>query len=227
MEINILEMNQNANNKFNYNNFNLNEDIKNEVINKKVTFSEYSNYWDPKPEYEKAEPKKQGISYDDILNSMNMVVINGRLHFIPANKILNTQNNVDTKITQQTNYTNNSKNYQNIHKQINKYQQLNNIKTANDQKIKNNQNSFIYDNYLKNYQQEKEEVYNKSPKINLTLDEIKRRLILYRLKQFQEKKRIEQIKSKKLLFDTSNIHISTNQSNNPPNLNKLFRFSDR
>lgn len=220
MELNFSEINTNLDNKFNYNNFNTNKDIKNEVINKKVTFSEYQNYWDPKPEYEKAERKKQSISYDDILNSMNMVTINGRLHFIPANKIQNNQNNIEPKMTstKQTNYINDNK-FQNNNRQPNN-------KTINDQQTNINQNSFIYNKYFKNYQQEKETVYNDIPKITLTPDEIKKRLILHRLKQIQERKRIEQIKSKKLLFDTSNIHIS-NQSNNPPNLNKLFRFSDR
>jgi hypothetical protein len=206
MELNFSEMNPNLDNKFNYNDFNFNKDIKNEVVDKKVTFSEYNNYWDPKPEYEKAEPKKPSVSYDDILNSMNMVSINGRLHFIPTSKLQNTQNNINTKTTplsKQTNYINN------IHQQIN-----------------NNQNSYIYNKYFQNNKNEQEPFQNDIPTVSLTPDEIKRRLIIHRLKQIQERKRIEQIKSKKLLFDTSNIHIS-NQSNNPPNLNKLFRFSDR
>lgn len=203
MELNYFEMNPNLNNNFNYDNFNLNKDIKNEVINKRVTFNEYNNYWEPNPDYEKVQQKKTGISYDDILNSMNMISINGRLHFIPTNKLQDTPQN-----------TNNIKTVSSS-KQIINNQNFN----------KNNKNSFIYDKYFKNYQQEKEHVQNDIPKVPLMPDEIKRRLLLHRLKQIQERKRIEQIKSKKLLFDTSNIHIS-NQSNNPPNLNKLFNFSD-
>jgi hypothetical protein len=135
-----------------------------------------------------------------------MLSINWRLHFIPTSKLQNTQNNINTKTTplsKQTNYINN------IHQQIN-----------------NNQNSYIYNKYFQNNKNEQEPFQNDIPTVSLTPDEIKRRLIIHRLKQIQERKRIEQIKSKKLLFDTSNIHIS-NQSNNPPNLNKLFRFSDR
>ena len=217
MELNFSEMNSNLDNKFNYNDFlNLNKDIKNEVVDKKVTFSEYNNYWDPKPEYEKAEPKKPSVSYDDILNSMNMVSINGRLHFIPTSKLQNTQNNIDTKtrpFSKQTNYIR-PQQINNIPQQTNNIPQQTNI----------NQNSYIYNKYFQNY--EKEPFQNDVPTVPLTPDEIKRRLIIHSLKQIQERKRIEQIKSKKLLFDTSNIHIS-NQSNNPPNLNKLFRFSDR
>lgn len=62
------------------------DNTKNNQKNKKVSFNEYETYWDPKPEYNKIIPeKKKQISYDDILNSLNMVVINNRLHFIPSN----------------------------------------------------------------------------------------------------------------------------------------------
>lgn len=169
--------------------------------NKKVTFNNYNTYWDPKPEYEKITPIKKGISYDEILNSMNMVLVNGRLHFIPSSKINQNQN-----LTQNRNLTQNQK--------------LNPNPNQNQ-----NQNSYIYDKYFKNYKQQ--EQFQETPTEPLTPEEIKKNIIINRLKQIQERKRIEQIKSKKLLFDTSNINISHQVNNPPPDLNKLFRFSYR
>ncbi len=233
MELNFSEIssnsnldNDNTNNlKYDFNKLNLKKEIKNEVINKQVTFNTYNTYWDPKPEYEKVEPKKNNVSYDDILNSMNMVVINGRLHFIPNNKFQNTQ-----MTPQQSTIQNQNKSIrQNVNQNVNQNVKQNvnqNVKQNVNQNVKQNvnQNSYIFDKYFKNYQQE--QAANEKPKVPLTPDEIKRNIILHRLKQIEERKRIEQIKPKKLLFNTSNINISQ-QGNNPPNLNKLFRFSNR
>ena len=213
MELNFSEISSNSNLdndnnnslKYDFNNLNLKKDIKNEVINKQVTFNTYNTYWDPKPEYEKIEPKKNNVSYNDILNSMNMVVINGRLHFVPNNKFQNIQTNPQKSTIQNQNKSQR----QNVNQNVNQ---------------NGSQNSYIFDKYFKNYQQEQAE--NEIPKVPLTPDKIKRNIILHRLKQIEERKRIEQIKPKKLLFNTSNINIS-HQSNNPQNLNKLFRFSNR
>jgi hypothetical protein len=217
MELNFSEISSNSNLdndnshslKYDFNNLNLKKEIKNEVINKQVTFNTYNTYWDPKPEYEKVEPKKNNVSYDDILNSMNMVVINGRLHFVPNNKFQNTQMTPQQSTIQNQNKSIRQNVNQNVNQNINQ---------------NGNQNSYIFDKYFKNYQQE--QAANEIPKVPLTPDEIKRNIILHRLKQIEERKRIEQIKPKKLLFNTSNINISQ-QGNNPPNLNKLFRFSNR
>ena len=217
MELNFSEISSNSNLdndnshslKYDFNNLNLKKEIKNEVINKQVTFNTYNTYWDPKPEYEKVEPKKNNVSYDDILNSMNMVVINGRLHFVPNNKFQNTQMTPQQSTIQNQNKSIRQNINQNVNQNINQ---------------NGNQNSYIFDKYFKNYQQE--QAANEIPKVPLTPDEIKRNIILHRLKQIEERKRIEQIKPKKLLFNTSNINISQ-QGNNPPNLNKLFRFSNR
>lgn len=219
MELNISEIDLNLDNndnlKLKYNNIDTNANIKNHVVKKNVSFSAYNNYWDPKPEYEKAEPKKNNISYDEILNSMNMVVINGKLHFIPANKFQNTQQNTfHQNQSTRVNYQNNNQ----LSNQINQRNQNNHNNQGNSQ------NSYIFDKYFKNYQQE--QTQNDVPKVPLTPEEIKKNIILHRLKQIEERKRIEQIKPKKLLFNTSNINIS-HQGNNPPNLNKLFRFSNR
>ncbi len=240
MNISYSEINNSKNDK-NYNNLDNSElkqiyskinksvDKNEQVANKKVSFNNYNSYWEPKTEYEKMDKKSKSISYDDILNSMNMVVINGKLHFVHADKMKqniqpnykqniqqNIQPNIQPNIQQniQSNYKqniqpNNQPNYQQ------NYQQNNN----------QNSNSYIYDKYFKSYKQESAE--EDIPKVPLTPEEIKKNIIINRLKQIAERKRIEQIKSKKLLFDTSHINISHQANMAPPNLNKLFKFSNR
>lgn len=58
------------------------------------------------------------------------------------------------------------------------------------------------------------------PKIPMTKEEYKKMLIQDYINRQQAQRRISQIKSKKLLFDTRNISISPNQM--PRDMNKLF-----
>lgn len=195
MELNISEIDLNLDNNDNlkskYNNLNTNSNIKNDIIKKNVSFSTYNNYWDPKPEYEKAEPKKNSISYDEILNSMNMVVINGKLHFIPTNKFQNTQQNQSARV----NYQNNNQ----LSNQINYVSQKTNHNIQNNNNIQDNyQNSYIFDKYFKNFQ--KEQIHNDIPKVPLTPEQIKRNIILHRLKQIEEKKKNRTNKTKKIII---------------------------
>lgn len=80
-----------------------------------------------------------------------------------------------------------------------------------------NQNSYIYNKYFKDHVQSVENV--RRP---MTLMEYRRKLV----KDFLQKKRINQIKSTKLLFPTSNINISGG-TRHPEDMNKLFNFSKR
>ena len=76
------------------------------------------------------------------------------------------------------------------------------------------QNSYIHNKYFKNELQPQNTIA--PPK---TLQEYKKRV----LENYIEGLRIKQIKSKKLLIPTSNINMSTVNSN----LNKLFNFSKK
>lgn len=76
------------------------------------------------------------------------------------------------------------------------------------------QNSYIHNKYFKNELQPQNTIA--PPK---TLQEYKKRV----LENYIEGLRIKQIKSKKLLIPTSNINMSTGNSN----LNKLFNFSKK
>jgi hypothetical protein len=106
---------------------------------------------------------------------------------------------------QQSNY---QSNYQQSNYQQSNFQQL---------EPNMNQNSYIYNKYFKEHIQNNENV--RRP---MTIMEYRSKLI----KDILQKKRINQIKSTKLLFPTSNINISGG-SRNSGDMNKLFNFSKR
>jgi len=140
-------------------------------------------------------PNKAKVSYGDILSSLNLVVENGVLKYIQVKP--NEQNN-QQKPTQQQRPT---------------QQQSNNV----DPQMKN---SYIFNKYFKDY---KDQSVIEEPRIPLTREEQKQAMIVDYIKRVNERKRIEQIKSKKLLFNTNNINIAYKQ--NPINSNQLFKFS--
>ncbi len=79
-------------------------------------------------------------------------------------------------------------------------------------------NSYIYNKYFKDYTQPGAPV---EPVIPLTPEQRKQKAMKDYLARVAEQKRIEQFKSKKLLFNTNNIQVSPNTGN----LNKLFHFN--
>lgn len=81
-------------------------------------------------------------------------------------------------------------------------------------------NSYIFNKYFKDY---KDQTVIEEPKTPLTREEQKQAMIVDYIKRVNERKRIEQIKSKKLLFNTNNINIAHKQ--NSINSNQLFKFS--
>jgi len=124
-----------------------------------------NNYWSN--QNTNTPQKKEKLSYDDILGSLNLVVHNGVLQKIQLKRPA-TVPDVDPQT----------------------------------------KNSYIYNKFFKDY---------KPVEPQKTREELQQE----QLQRLLEQKRIAHIKSKKLLFNTSNIHVSTNQTG----LNKMFRFS--
>jgi hypothetical protein len=140
--------------------------------------------------------KKSKISYDDILTSLNLKVNNGKLEYIQPK----TSHPGDRL---KTCYKKQPQPQQPIPQQ-NPYE-----------------NSYIFNKYFKDYkdpsQPPEEPVY-------LSPQEYKRQVILEMIRRNQERKRISQIKPKKLLFAQNNptppvYSVPTND------INKLFRLS--
>lgn len=176
------------------------------------------------------EPKqKPKLTYDDMLNSMNVKVVNGILRFgIDNDKIKNAQ---DEKNEQKYNLeykhslSNDKKNTTQMNNQKEKAKPLH-IKESNpiltpqkNQSLDPNvKNSWIYNKYFKNYKDSPEEIIPERP---LTKKELEEKIIRDYLERKRSQKMVSQVKSTKLLFSNQNQAIYSNQSNN---LNKLFRF---
>jgi hypothetical protein len=91
------------------------------------------------------------------------------------------------------------------------------------------QNSYIYNKYFKDYRDPQQEMQEH---IAVTPQEYRRQILLELVRRKYERKRIAEIKSKKLLFARNNPNAPTTSSQmqaqqqvSPNNLNKLFKFS--
>jgi hypothetical protein len=148
--------------------------------------------------------KKPKITYDDILNSLNLKVNNGKLEFIP------NQNNTTLSLNNNSHYNQ----FKTCYKK-----QCNNTNTnINTNTNSLNQNSYIVNKYFKDYKENNNSEIPREP-IFVSKEEYKRLLVLEFIRKREEQKRISQIKSKKLLF------ARNNQTNASPNsLHKLFMF---
>ena len=135
--------------------------------------------------------KKTTINYDDILSKMSMCVVDGKLQFF--NKQLENVNTND-KIMSNMSQKNNTK-------QV-KFN-ANTVNHQNNDQPANNIND------------------NASVPIKLTELQYKQLAFLNQMKRQQEMNRLNELKSKKLLFSMNNVKINTNVN---PNMNRLFGF---
>ena len=138
------------------------------------------NYWETSSNTQTQKKKK--INYDDILNSLNLVVNkNGVLQYMTTNG----------------NQESEQKQYQHQQQQPIKGRPL-------EPQVKNSQ---IYNKYFKDYKDPNAE-YVQEVKVPQTIEEYKRMVLEEHIKRIQERKRIAQIKSTKMLFESNNIPVN-------------------
>jgi hypothetical protein len=155
-----------------------------------------------------SEKRKKKISYDDILSSMNTVVIDGKLEFISKDKLNNILEN----------------NNQNQVNPIKKKVTFNQPQVQQPQVPQVNKNSYIYNKFFKDYK-EPNQNQNEIPQRPLTKKELLKQIIINRINAINERNRIAEIKSTKLLFNNNNNrNIIINSMQNPGALNHLFKF---
>ena len=149
------------------------------------------NYWETSTTNTQTQKKKK-INYDDILNSLNLVVNkNGVLQY------MTTTGNQESENQEQPQ---------------NQQQQRQNIKGKPlEPQVKN---SHIYNKYFKDYKDPNAE-YVQEVKVPQTIEEYNRMVLEENIKRIQERNRIAQIKSTKLLFESNNVY---NPGNNPGNI---------
>lgn len=153
-----------------------------------------NNYW------ETANPKvetKKKINYDDILKSLNLVVNkNGVLQYMSAKP--NGVNQEQPQYTQQQQYGQQTK--------VIKGKPL-------DPQVKN---SAIFNKYFKDYKDPNAEQVQEV-KVPQTMEEYKKMVLEERIRRIQERNRIAQIKSTKMLYESNNGNIGNNNvRNNAP-----------
>ena len=154
--------------------------------------NDYSKYWEqPKTE------KKKKVSFNDILTNMNLVV--------GKNGVLQQMQHQIVEEQQQY-----------LPQQQHLPQQQYNVK-----KVEQNQapidpsvkHSFIYNKYFKDYV----DLYKPEPEVLVpkSMEEYRQMVYELRLKQEEERKRISEIKSTKLMFTTNK---DSNNGKNPANI---------
>jgi hypothetical protein len=200
MELNFTEVDDLANNKnyFDVDNYNTSNSVNT------------NNYWE-KPKEDNINKKKKRVTYSDILTSLNLVVSpNGVLQYMT----LNPKNDEFLQAQYQQSHPQPAHNQQ--------QQTQNSIPRPNSKPLQNDKpldpqvkNSHIFNKYFKDYKDPNVEFVE--PKKPQTIEEYNRMLLEERIRRINERKRIAQIKSTKLLFENnSNISVSKNNLRRMP-----------
>ena len=149
-----------------------------------------TNYWE-QTTYNK--PIKKKVTFNDILNNMNLVVSkDGVLQYMtPANKTINNAAYQDSQYYQD-------------------YQDSQNPNISQKPVDPNVKHSYIYNKYFKDY---KEMVApQQEPRRPKTIAELKQMMREDRIKEIQRRIRVAQIKPKTMLY-TNTYGIQTNKNN--------------
>jgi hypothetical protein len=148
---------------------------------------------------------------------MNTVVIDGKLEFIRNDRNDKLHNIVENQ-PQQKKVT------------FSGLQSQPQTQSQNNYQSHINKSSYIYNKFFKNYKEPTEQVQNEEPRRPLTKKEFIKQLIINRANAINERNRIAEIKSTKLLFNNNNNRNIIINSRNIPNangangLNHLFNF---
>lgn len=218
MELSFTELdnlnNQNYNNQ-NYNNIDYNNLVETNNNYNRPSLSKIRTATPMLKNVEK--PKRKQISYDDILSSMNTVVIDGKLEFIRKDKFDSIGENLNNNAHNNFQQSQYQQHYQPPQQEKKKV-------TFNQQPTPQiDKNSYIYNKFFKDYK-DPFQVQNEAPKRPLTKQELLKEILINKINLHNERLRIEQIKSTKLLFNNNNNrNIIINSMQNPNGLNHLFK----
>ena len=174
--------------------------------------------------------KKKQVTYDDILSSLNMTVVNGKLQIVrnrtAENVNIQNQNQSQNQIQNQNIQSKiNSKatnNYNQIQQQFQQQRQQPQIHQQQQQRQIQQQQQ----------QQQQEQFYDRQYEepeesgATMTREQYKRLVLVQYLKNDAQRKRINEVKSKKMMFSNNNNHNITSQTMSSTDLNRLFRFAN-
>ena len=170
------------------------------------------NYWE-KPKIKENQIKRKKVSFNDILSNMNLVVNNqGVLQFMGAGK----EQPIDNYNYNENEFTQQSYNQSQPNKNLRQGQKT---QEPLDPGVKH---SYIYNKYFKDYADPN--FQKQGPRVTKTIDEYHEMLLDDRKKAIEHKLKMEEIKSKKLLF-TSAPGSTSNPRNIQPTKNNLRRMN--
>lgn len=151
--------------------------------NVNTNFTSQIKYW----EQPKIEKQRKKVTFDDILNNMNLVVT--------PDGVLQHMRPISQETTQ--NVPQNPYSYQPQYQPQYQHQSYKNEPIEHSVK-----HSYIYNKYFKDYQDAN--IQPKGPRRPKTLDELKQMLRDDKIREIQQKIRLSQIKSTKMLFTNVN-----------------------
>jgi len=165
-----------------------------------------------------APPPPRKVTYDDILSSLNMTVVNGKLQ-ITRNAVaesIKTNNFNPASVSQQT-----TKIIQPQQQQQRQQQGL----RQNNVLDKMRQQQQVFQQQQQMFQQQQQ------PNVDVPImskEQYKQVVAANYLKALEQQQRIRNMKSTKMMFSNSSIGISPISGNNGgDNMNRLFRFGGR
>ena len=172
-----------------------------DVNNNKSAGLNQPKYWE-KTKKNNDMPKKKKVSFDDILSNMNLIVNkNGVLQsMVPKQPQYYPEQYDEPQYQQQP--------YQQQPYQQQPYQQQQ--QQNNDPLDPAVKHSYIFNKYFKDYKDANDE-FKPQVKVPKSIEEYKQMVLEERVRQIQERNRIAQIKSKKMLF-TSHPNIEQNRN---------------
>jgi len=150
------------------------------------------NYWE-KQKIQEPQSKKKKVSFNDILSNMNLVVNKeGVLQFMAPTKEFVTQEQ-QQYTSQNNNYNYNANQFN--HPNFNQHPQKINNSQPLEPSVKH---SYIYNKYFKDYADPN--IEKPMVRVPKTIEEYYQMLLDDKKKAIEHKLRMEQIKSKKLMF---------------------------
>jgi hypothetical protein len=167
-------------------------------------------------------PPARKVTYDDILSSLNMQVVNGKLQItrnVVAESIKTNNFNPDS-VSQQT-----KKIIQPQHKQQQQgLRQNNRFDQMRQQQQMFQQQQQMFQQKQQMFQHQQQQQQNPSVPI-MSKEQYKQMVAANYLKALEQQQRIKNMKSTKMMFSNSSIGISPISGNNGGgNMNRLFRF---
>jgi hypothetical protein len=207
-----------------------------DTINPYDTFDYNGENYCEKTKTQETQTKKKKVSFNDILSNMNLVVNKeGVLQFMAPTKELVSQQQEYTSQNNNYNYNPNQFNQPNYNQQPNfnkqpnfnqqpnynqqpnfrQSQQINNLEPL-DQSVKH---SYIYNKYFKDYADPN--IGKPLVRVPKTMEEYHQMLLDDKKRAIEHKLRIDQIKSKKLLFTAPESGTIVNPRNIVPSKNNL------